>query len=273
MQHASGFAFHQASPVSDPEHTPPTGGADMEGALAIGIVVANAALWALGAVEPGQPRPFVDLSAEDVYAYLLVEPFADWCAGIPTRERQRDPAKPSMVAGGLVWLLPCADGAVMVSPREDHQWERWTEVMGHPPWTLDAALCGDRTIRASNATLIGQKMSEWSAQQKAQDVFGKAQAQRVACFPVSSAKDMVGNVQLVERGFYSKLRLSSDLVIAAAGLPFELRTTGGATLERGGEVAAPALGEANRAMLGDTLGQGAQGRRAPGTASVTSLTP
>jgi len=254
VQHASGFAFHQASPVSDPEATPPTGGADMEGALAVGIVVANAALWALGAAEPGQPKPFVDLSAEDVYAYLLVEPFADWRAGVPTRDRQRDPAKPSMVAGGLVWLLPCSDGAVMVSPREDHQWERWVEAMGRPTWTADAALCGDRTIRARHATLIGQKMSEWSAQHKAQDVFAKAQAQRVACFPVSTARDMIDNVQLVERGFYSRLRLSPDLVIPVAGLPFQLRTTGGATLQRGGDVAAPARGEANRAVLGEKLG-------------------
>ncbi|HZQ62011.1 MAG TPA: CoA transferase [Casimicrobiaceae bacterium] len=254
LQHSSGFAFHQASPVSDPAATPPTAGADMEGALAIGIVVANAALWALSAVEPGEPKPFVDLSAEDVYTYLLVEPFADWAAGLPTRERQRDPGKPSMVAGGLVWLLPCADGAVMVSPREDHQWERWVEVMGRPEWTRDAALCGDRTIRAQHATAIGEKMSAWSVHQKAQEVFAKAQAQRVACFPVSSARDMVQNAQLIDRGFYSRLRLSSDLVIPAAGLPFKLRTSGGATLERGGEVKAPDLGEGNRDVFATRLG-------------------
>lgn len=256
LQHAAGFAFHQASPVSDPETMPPTGCADMEGALAIGIVVANAALWALSAVEPGEPKPFVDLSAEDVYAYLLVEPFADWCAGLPTGERQRDPGKPSMVAGGLVWLLPCADGAVMISPREDHQWARWVEVMGRPPWTTDAALCADRTIRARNATILGRKMSEWSVRQNAHDVFAKAQVQRVACFPVSSAKDMVQNEQLIDRGFYSRLRLSSGLVIPAAGLPFELRTSSGATLERGREVAAPALGEANGEVFGDHRGAG-----------------
>jgi crotonobetainyl-CoA:carnitine CoA-transferase CaiB-like acyl-CoA transferase len=252
LQHAAGFAFHQASPVSDPASTPPTGCADMEGAMAIGIVAANAALWALRAVEPGQPKPFVDLSGEDVYAYLLIEPFADWCAGLPTRERQRDPAKPSMVAGGLVWLLPCADGAVMVSPREDHQWERWIEVMGRPAWTADAALCGDRDIRARHATTIGERMTEWSVHQMTQDVFAKAQAQRVACFPVSTAKDMVHNAQLVARGFYSTLRLTEDVAIPVAGLPFELRTTSGATLRRGGEVAAPVLGEANASVLGTT---------------------
>jgi crotonobetainyl-CoA:carnitine CoA-transferase CaiB-like acyl-CoA transferase len=28
------------------------------------------------------------------------------------------------IAGALVWLLPCRDGLVMVSPREQHQWDR-----------------------------------------------------------------------------------------------------------------------------------------------------
>lgn len=250
LQHSAGFAFHQASPVSDPEATPPIACAESEGALAVGIVVANAALWALSAVEPGQPKPTVDISAEDVYAYLLVEPFADWCAGVPTSDRQRDPAQPSMVAGGLVWLLPCADGAVMISPREDHQWERWLEVMRHPDWTQDAELCGDRAIRARNAPAIGRRMAEWSVNQRCQDVFAEAQARRVACFPVSTASDMVGNAQLAARQFYSRLRVAPGVVVPAPGLPFQMRTSAGATLERGRDVAAPALGEANADVFG-----------------------
>jgi len=44
------------------------------------------------------------------------------------------------------------------------------------------------------------------------------------------------------------------VVVQAAGLPFEVRTSGGATLGRGREVAAPALGEGNRTIFGDMLG-------------------
>jgi crotonobetainyl-CoA:carnitine CoA-transferase CaiB-like acyl-CoA transferase len=212
--------------------------------------VASAALWALGAVEDGKPVPFVDLSAEDVYAYLLVEPFADWSAGLPTRNRHRDPAKPSMVAGGLVWLLPCADGAVMISPREDHQWERWLEVMGHPDWACDAALCGSRENRARNAPAIGEKMAAWSVTMKSQDIFAQAQKQRVACFPVSSAKDMVNNAQLADRKFYSALTVAPGIVIDAPGLPFNMRSSAGVALDRGGAVAAPRLGEANSELFG-----------------------
>src|SRR5262249_4094639 len=33
-----------------------------------------------------------------------------------------------------VALLPCADGWVAISPREEHQWSRWLGVMGNPDW-------------------------------------------------------------------------------------------------------------------------------------------
>ena len=250
LQYASGFAFHQATPVSDPENIPPTAGADREGALAIGLVVANAALWALSTIEQGKPKPRIDLSAEDVYAYLLIEPFADWEEGIASRQRQSDPNKPTMVAGGLVWLLHCADGAIMVSPREDHQWERWLEVMGHPQWSKDPVLCGDKHIRAEHAKEIGKKMTEWSMHQKCQDVFAMAQAQRVACFPISTAKDLIDNEQLAHRQFYSKLQLTLDRNIPVAGLSFKMRTSTGKDMVRGVNVTAPALGEANLDMLG-----------------------
>lgn len=253
VQHAAGFAFHQASPVAEPLSTPPTPCADREGSLAIGIVVANAALWALSAIENGLPKPWVDLSAEDVYAYLLVEPFADWSAGAAVHDRKRIAGKPTMVAGGLVWLLPCADGSIMISPREDHQWERWLDVMGHPKWSKDPAFCGNREIRVENAPAVGKMMSEWSIHQKCQEVFAKAQEQRVACFPVSTAKDMLVSEQLAHRQFYSKLRLASGKTVPIAGLPFLMRTSTGKTLVRGNEVAAPALGEANLEMIGTQL--------------------
>ncbi len=248
VQHAAGFAYHQACPVTDPARTPPMACADWEGTLAAGIVVANAALWAMSEIVPGQPAPQVDFAAEDFFSYLLVEPFGDWRAGIAPPGRQRDPAKPTMVAGGLVWLLQCADGAIMVSPREDHQWARWLEVMGHPDWSADAALCGDRAIRAAHAVAIGEKMSAWAATQRRADVFARAQEERVACFPVSNAADMVANAQLAAREFYSALQVAPGATVPVPGLPFLMRATTGATLARGHAVAAPALGEAKAAV-------------------------
>ncbi|MCS0502883.1 CoA transferase [Ancylobacter mangrovi] len=243
LQHASGFAFHQASPVTDPEATAPVGCADWEGDMAGGLVVAIAALWALEAGEGRRPGPLVDVSHEDLLVYMLVEPFADWQAGLDVTNRRRDPEKGLTIAGGLVWYLPCADGAVMVSPREDHQWARWCEVMGHPDWTRDESLCGDRIVRTANAARLQALMAQWSVTQANRDVVEAAKAARVACFPVSTPHDLIENVQLRARRFFDEVRFADGTVLPMPSLPFRFIDQGGEELARGGEALAPARAE------------------------------
>ena len=83
-----------------------------------------------------------------------------------SRSRKRSPRRttPSSIAfAGSEWrcaprlfrhalqlrgaLLPCADGWVAISPREEHQWTRWLEVMGRPAWA-DEPRFRDRGSRA-----------------------------------------------------------------------------------------------------------------------------
>jgi crotonobetainyl-CoA:carnitine CoA-transferase CaiB-like acyl-CoA transferase len=242
LQHASGFAFHQASPVTNPESTPPVGCADWEGGLATGLVAAIAALWAIEGAGSVRPGPIIDLSHEDALTYLLVEPFGDWQSGVDVSARQRDPSKGLTIAGGLVWYLPCADGNIMVSPREDHQWQRWCEVMGHPEWTNDADLCGDRVVRTNRAARLQEKMAVWSVTQRTRDVVAAAQEARVACFPVSMPEDLIKNAQLHDRRFFSETQFEDGEQILMAGLPFRFVTQQGDELPRGNPVSAPAPG-------------------------------
>jgi crotonobetainyl-CoA:carnitine CoA-transferase CaiB-like acyl-CoA transferase len=234
-QHGGGFAWHQASPVTNPEAAPPLGCPDREAAMLVGLIAANAALWAL---EEGKGS-YVDLSAEDVFAWMLVDALAELHDGVLPPGRKRDPGRNITIAGGLVWLLPCADGTILVSPREDHQWARWVELMGSPAWARDAALCGSRAARTTNAPELGRLMSTWSTHESARDVFGRAQAARVACFPISSATDLILNRQLAARRFFRPLQ-----GVPVPGLPFAMRDSSGATLPRGLPVSAPTEGEA-----------------------------
>ncbi|TCK28341.1 crotonobetainyl-CoA:carnitine CoA-transferase CaiB-like acyl-CoA transferase [Ancylobacter aquaticus] len=255
QQHASGFAFHQASPVTDPEATPPVGCADWEGDMAGGLVVAIAALWAVEAADGARPGPLVDLSHEDLLVYMLVEPFADWQAGMDVTNRRRDPSKGLTIAGGLVWYLPCADGAVMVSPREDHQWARWCEVMGHPGWTRDASLCGDRVVRTGNAARLQELMAQWSTTQRNRDVVEAAKQARVACFPVSTPRDLIENVQLRARQFFNDVRFADGTALPMPALPFRFVSQSGDELARGGEMAAPARTGGGQALLAALLAE------------------
>jgi len=235
-QHAGGYAYHQACPVTDPEAQPPLGCPDRETAMLTGLIAANAAMVALTDAREDGRAPYLDLSAEDVFAWMLVDALAELHDGVLPPGRKRAPGREITIAGGLVWLLPCADGTILVSPREDHQWARWVELMGSPDWARDAALCGTRASRTANAAELGRLMRAWSVGVPARETAMTAQAARVACFPVSTAQDLVESRQLAARHFFRPLAQGGALL---PGLPFAMRDTGGATLERGAMAVLP----------------------------------
>lgn len=243
-QHAGGFAWHQACPVSDTEAQPPLGCPDREAAMFVGLIGANAAMAALLEPRGEGPAPWLDLSAEDAFAWNLVDALAEYHDGVLAPGRKRVPGREITIAGGLVWLLPCADGTIVVSPREDHQWARWVELMGSPDWSRDPELCGTRAIRTARAAELGRLMREWSAGVSARPVFQQAQAARVACFPVSTANDLLANPQLAARRYFRPMALPDGGTLPMPGLPFAMRDGAGAELARGAPVSPPAQGEA-----------------------------
>ncbi len=238
-QHAGGFAWHQACPVSDLVAQPPLGCPDREAAMFVGLIGANAAMVALAEPCGAGLASWIDLSAEDVFAWNLVDALAEYHDGVLAPGRQRAAGREITIAGGLIWLLPCADGTIVVSPREDHQWARWVELMGSPAWARDMALCGTRAARTKNAAELGRLMRSWSAGVASRPVFEQAQAARVACFPISTAPDLLANRQLAHRRFFRDLALPDGGVLPMPGLPFAMRDAAGAELPRGGAVVPP----------------------------------
>ena len=239
-QHGGGLAYHQACPVTDPEAAPPLGCADREAAMLVGLIGANAALGAL-LDTAARPVPYLDLSAEDVFAWMLVDALAELHDGVLPPGRRRVKGREITIAGGLVWLLPCSDGTILISPREDHQWARWVALMGDPDWARDPLLCGGRAIRTANAPALGRLMTDWSRHQPARRVFEEAQAARVACFPISTADDLIANRQLAARRFFRPLALKGGGTAPLPALPFAMHDHTGAELPRGAPVEAPRI--------------------------------
>jgi crotonobetainyl-CoA:carnitine CoA-transferase CaiB-like acyl-CoA transferase len=254
LTHHAGYAFHQSRPVHAPDEQRPVACADREVALATGVAAANAALWGLLDAEVNGAGRMIECAQVDVIAHLLIEPVADYGRGERTFSRVREELQGTEVAGGLIWLLPCSDGFVMISPREQHQWDRWVELLGNPDWSRDASLCGAREARNVNWLILQDEMSAWTLGHSRADVFERAQAARVACFPVSGARDLLENEQLRARAFFDRWNDGSSEALSMPGLPFALRTSTGATLTRARQVRAPALGQANRAVFEERLG-------------------
>ena len=254
LTHHVGYAFHQARPVHEPHRQPPVACADREVALAAGVAAANGAIWGLLDAQLNGEGRAIECSQADVIAHLLIEPVADYGRGERTFSRVREELQGTEVAGGLIWLLPCSDGFVMISPREQHQWDRWVELLGSPPWSKDAALCGERAARNENWLILQDEMSVWTRTRTRAEVFERAQAARVACFPVSGARDLLDNEQLHARAFFDQWSGTGGAALPMPGLPFRLDTSSGATLPRGRQVRPPRLGEANRDVFETMLG-------------------
>lgn len=225
LQHASGLAYHQASPVSDPQTRPPVAGSGLESTLLAGVGAASAAVWAL--LRPPDRRPYtVDFSLRDFIAHLLVEPVVEANSGA-SKGRKRAEGQAIAIAGGLVWLLPCVDGFVLISPRESHQWERWIQLLGTPVWSLEPGLCDSPEARMKNAGRLQTLMAGWSRGMTRQDVFTSTQTVRVACFPVSRPADILTNEQLRHRGFFERSRIYPGFSAEMPRLPFHFTSLDG----------------------------------------------
>lgn len=232
LQHHAGLAHAMARPVSDPEAQPPLAGADHEGPLALGVCGALAAAWGLLVAGSGARAPEIDLAAQDFYAQILLDDFVQWEQGKRAFPRDRRARASIAPAGGISWLLPTADGHIMVSPREEHQWQRWIGVLGHPDWSRDPALCGSVAIRKRNWHALQERMAAWSRHQQAADLADRAQAERVACFPVSAPAALLENAQLVHRDFFDLLPTADGGVARVPGLPFRIVDSAGDRLPR-----------------------------------------
>lgn len=232
LQHHVGMAHAMARPVSDPEAQPPLSAADHEGPLAVGVCGALAAAWGLLVVQAGGKAPEIDLASQDFYAQVLLDDFSQWAQGKTKFSRDRKDNPNIAPAGGISWLLPAKDGYIMVSPREEHQWQRWLAVLEHPAWASDAALCGSVAIRKQNWAKLRDLMGEWSRLQPAAELAARAQKQKVACFPVSTPAELLKNAQLLHRKFFDLLASPGGGTVRVPGLPFQITDSSGRQLPR-----------------------------------------
>jgi crotonobetainyl-CoA:carnitine CoA-transferase CaiB-like acyl-CoA transferase len=200
----SGFSYYLASPVSDPASTPPMKNPGRQVSLVAGLRAASATLWGIFAARRKGEGVSVDVSELEAFTYLLYQYTAHVANGTLPPDRKQIPGAVITIVGGLVWCLPCSDGWVMVSPREDHQFRRWGEVIGQPEW-LSKPEFSTAARREENAWHIYKQSAAWTSVHKKHDVFRAAQEKRVACFPVSEMRDLPELEQLQHRGFFTEI--------------------------------------------------------------------
>lgn len=223
IQYRSGLAYNRSRPVADPQAQAPKTGVTLEVSLAAGVAVASAAVAGLLDRKRFGRGQVIDFALMDYCVYLGIEALAEWERGVRKFDRKRTGRTGVEVAGGSIWALPCSDGWIIASPREDHQWERWVPLLGSPEWADDQALCGGRQARKANWKQVQKLMGEITRKKTKAELFAAAREARVPCFPISTIDDLFSSEQLKFRGFFEDLNVQGR-TIKVPGLPFQFRT-------------------------------------------------
>jgi crotonobetainyl-CoA:carnitine CoA-transferase CaiB-like acyl-CoA transferase len=113
--------------------------------------------------------------------------------------------------GATVCILPASDGYAAISPREDHQWSAWLEVMGRPDWG-DEPRFKTKPDRVANWDDLHRLMSEWSHGHNKQWIADAAQAAHVPSFPLREPLEQLDSIQLAHRAFFREPDLNDDRV-------------------------------------------------------------
>jgi benzylsuccinate CoA-transferase BbsF subunit len=212
---ASGIAHLLTGQTEAPDVDPPQRAVGEQSAFIGGLAAACAATAALGAPNGA----LVDISLHEALATLAITDLTRAANTGKTRTRQRR----GDGNGATVCTLPCSDGHVAISPREERQWRAWLEVMGNPAWSGDArfALKADRE---RNWDALYTHLCEWSRQHTRAWIAAAAQQARVPSFPLRRPEESLASAQLEARGFFHPTKLDGK-TYQLPGRPYAL--TGG----------------------------------------------
>jgi crotonobetainyl-CoA:carnitine CoA-transferase CaiB-like acyl-CoA transferase len=219
--HSSGFAFGFPALQVDNPSLPPLNAPTYAAEFLAGQVAAAAAMHGLLVAQMTGRGTVLDISLQEAVASANNAQFNRVAVSPDGAARRVFSDKPS---NSVVALLPCSDGWVAISPREEHQWQRWLEVMGSPDWATDPRFA-DRTLRDRHWGELYPLLAAWTVGRARSEVFEAAQARRVACLPLGTATDLLSSAQLAARGFFTEiddpeLELGSRFVLP--GRPYHL---------------------------------------------------
>lgn len=233
---AGGLAYlNGAGPGSD--DLPPLKPFGNQAEFQSGLNAAVAGLGALFARRRTGRGQHVVISAQECVAAILELTFEYYpYMGLIASRLGQKPIQP-------LDFLPCRDGWIFLCCVEEHQWQRFVELMGHPEWA-DLEIFADRLSRARNWDALKLLLSEWTATQSVEDLYRAGQARRIPLAPVSTMGDLFASEQLRSRGFFATIEDPRVGRVTMPGAPYRLQRTPWA-LRR----PAPRLGEHNEQIL------------------------
>ena len=243
--HMSGNAHELLGPVADPDTEPPIRAGGHQAEFVAGLAAVTATLTALFQRRMTGNGTHVDLSSYEALVTQGIAALASETYGLPRQARDLSKSTEASVTavGGI---LPCNDGYVAISPREDGQWERWLEVIGRPDWSTDERFA-TRSSRQSNISDLWNLLGKWSRQHSKHDIARWGQRKRIPCFAVNTISDLLQNEHLASREFFVEIDHPIAGNLRYPGVPYKF-SNASLPLSR---LPAPMLGEHNAPILGE----------------------
>ena len=240
ISNLSGFSRIHPGPVDNLNEQPPLQLAAHQSEFIAGVTAAAATSIAITKRLSTGLGSHIDLSEIESLSVLPQTGLTEYAEGNASRGRHKN------VAGieSLRAILPCIDGYVSISPRQQDQWERFVEMMGHPDWAKDNRF-ETRAQRVANWEVLEPLLASWTSKQSKEHVYREAQDRHIPSFPMNNVPDLLNSPQFEARKFF----INSDHPVAGKlrlpGWPFHTEEGNNLTLSP-----APLLGQHNQLVMG-----------------------
>ena len=160
----------------------------------------------------------VEVSAQECVAAILELTFEYWpYTGLVASRLGQKPIQP-------LCFMECRDGWIFLCAVEEHQWERFVEIMGNPEWA-GLELFANRLARGANFDALQVFLQEWCRDQSVQELYEAAQRRRIPFAPVSTMGDLLASPHLRARGFFVTLEHPAAGPVTMPGAPYRLSAT------------------------------------------------
>jgi crotonobetainyl-CoA:carnitine CoA-transferase CaiB-like acyl-CoA transferase len=215
--HGSGWAYNFPSPIVPSLEHPPLNAPSQAAGLLAGEVVSTAVLAGLLSAQRSGLGAHLDISLQEALAADNQSSYNASAAGRESVGRMVSDTPGTAV----VSLLPCRDGWIAVSARENRQWERWTALIGGS-WAGDLRLTS-RSDREREWEWLYPLMAERTRPHLKADLVRMAQEAGVPCLPLGTAAELLQSPQFAARGFFTDCELPSGSRIRVPGRPYQWR--------------------------------------------------
>ena len=220
--HMSGQAPGMLGTVADGDTQPPIRAGGHQAEFVTGLAAATATLMALFRRRQTGAGCHIEVSGFEATVTQLISALAN-CAferppppRVVTQTAESEASTPVVSVGGV---LPCSDGYVAISPREDTQWARWVELMEHPAWA-DEKRFRRREDRELNFAELWELVGQWTRFHTKHDIARRGQEQRIPCFPVNTVRDLFDDAHLEFRRFFCEIEHPVAGRLVYPGVPY-----------------------------------------------------